>query len=63
MSKDRYDVMVVARGAGSRLATLRTARQGNRSAAEAFVRVTSGVTSPAELFTEDNLHSVFAKAG
>ena len=36
---------------------------GNQQAMDAFMRVTAGVTSPAEFFSEDNVGRIFAMAG
>ena len=35
---------------------------GNQEAMNGFARVTSGVTSPAEFFAEDNVHRIFSEA-
>jgi flavin-dependent dehydrogenase len=39
------------------------ALQGNREAMDGFVRVTAGVTSPAEFFSEENIGRMLAPAG
>ncbi len=36
---------------------------GNQQAMDAFARVSAGVTSPAEFFSEENVGRIFAKAG
>jgi hypothetical protein len=38
------------------------AAHGNPEAMDAFVRVTAGVTSPAEFFSDDNVERIFAAA-
>jgi hypothetical protein len=35
---------------------------GNRQAMDGFVRVTAGVTSPAEFFSEENIGRILAAA-
>jgi hypothetical protein len=44
-------------------AQLLGALQGNQEAMDGFVRVTAGVTSPAEFFSEENIGRMLAPAG
>jgi flavin-dependent dehydrogenase len=45
------------------LQQLLSAVHGNQQAMDEFARVNAGVTSPAELFSEDNVGRIFAAAG
>jgi hypothetical protein len=44
------------------LQQLLAAMDGNQAAMDGFVRVTAGVTSPAEFFAEDNVGRILAAA-